>query len=652
MSVDGSVSCQGNMTDGCQSEVNGVDVEFVEPDLQIAIQEQCLASTIIDQRQIGQDVDQVDQMLPACKEKEVTREEAEKALAKYFKNPGENSSFKKFDFKKFAEVNGITVDESCIPHSDSLDNNFNCMHSVATTLLSKGVTFKKKNGENIPIKLTPDEVLGIINTLGNIPDEDKAYKLYGKLGDVILGKLNEFVQDQYFDHDTYQLLEYMYANESLYRAVLSMPLTNVKIGVDLCARILHLALSHDNATSKSKESFSIAKFDEEFLCANNNISNYVNEFKKLGIFFAFRTEKLAEQLLPAAKFLTTIGMKVPLFIAEFSNESDIKKGVSDHDDDIDHDDILGKSYNHSGIIINTNVALSTNTLSHGCYFLNCKSSHLVLYHECTHHARSFVGVMRADDSLDDRCLEDIFKDNQVIINAINSQISEYALTEYEEYIAEFSSRVLYCLEQSENPFNYIVDECLWRLYYEFGGPDFMPIIDQKFYGDKGVILAQSGLGWCSGYPSKFGIDINQIKDQQVEVEGMTAIGQKSLVKIDETTILPPPPLGYCYTTENGKLQLKIDKTVLPNSTDNTLYDPVFCSLTDGPLTLMSTEPQWIHHFELLPEESSGVLEELKHINEITTSNSTITTIGSAIGTIVRLPVAAVQWGLSWFRPSN
>lgn len=198
-------------------------------------------------------------------------------------------------------------------------------------------------------------------------------------------------------------------------------------------------------------------------------------------------------------------------------------------------------------------------------------------------------------------LTEILKDNNDIIGTIKSQISNYALTDCEEYIAEFSALVLCCLEQSENPFNYIADECLWRLYYEFGGPDFVPIIDQKFYADKGVILAQSGLGWCSGYPEKFSVNINQIKDQQVEVEGMVAIGQRSFVKIDEKTILPPPPLGYCYTTENGKLQLKIDKSidVLKYSTDDTLYDPVFCSLTDGPLTLMKTEPQWIHHFEVL-----------------------------------------------------
>lgn len=239
MNVDGGVN--GHVANDYQSEVNGVNVKFVEPDLQIVAQKQRLASTIIDQRQIGQDAAQVDQMLLARNEMEVTREGAEKTLAKYFKNPGENSSFKKFDFKKFAEVYGITVDESCIPHSDSLDNNFNCMYSVATTLLSNCVTVEKENNEEISIKLTPKEVAEIVDNLKEQTLENKSYKLYGELGDVILGKLNEFVQDKYFDHDTYQLLEYMYANESLYRAALSMPLTNVKIGIDLCARILHLA---------------------------------------------------------------------------------------------------------------------------------------------------------------------------------------------------------------------------------------------------------------------------------------------------------------------------------------------------------------------------------------------------------------------------
>lgn len=540
---------------------------------------------------------------PAAKTTTYTCEDAKKKLDEYFKKG--NSDFKEFAFKKFAKVYKRKLDSNIVPHSDIVKNSFQCMYNVADKLLSVGITFEEEDVEeedgkdkadwkDIHIELTPDEVMDAIarvDRLGLSNDENKAYKLYGELGDVIFSKMNEAVQDVNFDNNRAALENCLLANRDICKSILSLPLVNFDKGMTLCTRMIDSAFTGELSVFKLPKQVS-----KGIKALRHRI--FVNDFKKLGMFFAFKNAKLAREILPAAQFATSVGMKMPLFMAEMAAPKDSKIATA------------GLSGDIVGVAVRDNVVSAKDAKG----FSLARST---FYHEITHHARSAVGAMHFDESISRKNLEEkIFEDNANLVDAIKDQISDYALTDSEEYMAEFSALVLCCLEPKEteqgkiepnaNPFDYIKDERLWRLYYEFGGPDFAPIIQQKGFLPAGYaegrnILSDKGCDWCSGYPSKFGIDINQIKDQQVKVEGMTVIGQRSFVKIDEKTILPPPPLGYCYTTENGRLQLKIDKSidVLKGSTDNKLYDPVFCRLTDGPLTLMKTEPQWIHHFEVL-----------------------------------------------------
>ena len=187
-----------------------------------------------------------------------------------------------------------------------------------------------------------------------------------------------------------------------------------------------------------------------------------------------------------------------------------------------------------------------------------------------------------------------------LIGVIKQQVSEYALTDHEEYLAEFGAKILCCLQMDENPLDYITDKKLWRLYYELGGPDFLQLINDKFYKDNYDILNDENrcYGYLSGYPKKFEIYLSNLENKQVSISGLKGLNVVDKETLTDTAILPPPPLGYKYTTDNKKLQLKPDIDIL-RSNDNEYYNPVFCRLTNGTLTLMKTEPKFERHLELI-----------------------------------------------------
>ena len=143
------------------------------------------------------------------------------------------------------------------------------------------------------------------------------------------------------------------------------------------------------------------------------------------------------------------------------------------------------------------------------------------------------------------------------------------------------------------------------------------------------ILLDEECDWCSGYPSKFNIDIDSISDDididsvpdDIDIDSVpddtvsvvdisSPIGYRR-VPITNETILPPPPIGYCYTTERGSIELKHDDRLL--KPDGKYYTPLFCSLTNGPLSFVSatdfSDPKnpvrLQHHFELLKNRSKS-----------------------------------------------
>ncbi len=566
---------------------------------------------------------------PAAETPIYTHEYAMSKLDECFKKS--NSDFKEFNFKRFAEVNEISLNDNYIPHSNIVKNSFQCMYDVARELLSDGITFKKADGKNIPIKLTPKEVLGIINTLGNVPDEDKAYKLYGELGVIIFREINSAVQNT--NKET--LGESLWINYYTCKSILSLPLVNCAEGINVCKKMIDSMLT---------DTYSVFELSEPKLSdverEKKDHKDLVNDFKKLAMFFAFKNKELAKGILPAAQFATSIGMKMPLFMAEVTTKGN---GLG----------IKGFSNNVVGVAVCDTDDVSEKDSK------GFPHAHFTFYHEITHHARSAVGAIHADKLIARVSLMNVFWSNASLVNAINFQISNYALTNYEEYVAEFSGLVLCCLEDNKNPFDYIKDARLWRLYYEFGGPDFAPIIQQKgflpdIYAKDCDILSDKKCDWCSGYPSKFGIDVDKLSKKNISVD-IYLHGDSYLVPITSKIVFPPPPLGYCYTTEGGCIGLKIDKNVLPDS-DDCYCSPSYCSLTNGPLTsLLYSQFQLGHHFELLPNENVDMSKHIDSAKPSSTneaSNSMITTIGSAIGTIVRLPVTAVQWGFSWFSSSK
>ena len=504
-----------------------------------------------------------------------------------------SDNFKEFDFKRFAEVNGITVEEQYLPHSNIVKGSFQRMYNVVDTLLSKGLTFQKGDDDSIKIKLTPEDVKDAVahaHKYRSDNKEEKAYKLYNELVNVILSKMNAVVQGQYFAKNRDALWSCLLSNRYLCKSILSLPLVNFDQGMELCKRMLESTLT---------DAYSIFSLSEQELTdkerGSANHQALVKAFKGLGVFFAFKNDELARKILPSAQYAVSIGMKLPLFMAEITTS--------------DESSIAGFSDDIVGVAISDDVMSSEN-------FKEFPFAKQTFYHEITHHARSAAGARYADKSINDKKLDDILGSRD-IIESIIRQIRLYALTDCEEYIAEFSARVLCCLEQNKNPFEVITDLRLWRLYYELGGPDFAPIIKKKGFLPDGY---DKDCDWCSGYPSKFNIDIGSISDD-IDIDSISdytvsvvdissPIGYRR-VHITNETILPPPPIGYCYTTERGSIQLKRDGKHQPP--DDKCYTPKFCSLTNGPLSFVRAtdfsdieNPVLLqHHFELLKNMSKS-----------------------------------------------
>ena len=515
--------------------------------------------------------------------------EAQKILDKNFKD-------RDFDFEKFAALNDIVVNPNCRPHSDFIKNAFRRMHNLATSFMRDGelVVLQKENNVRLSIKLTTTDIIHIYNDIiseSGIANDDIAYKLYGKLTETITTRLLDVVKDPVFpNHENDFIKSIESVGIYLFEMLSVLPLVNVQNGMQLCESILQAQSEAGEKICKTTtDSTKNANADTK---DHSEKIDYVSEFKKLGIFFVFQNEKLAEELLPAARFLTKVGVQPAQFVAEYNKRFDITAGFS------------------TGIcncvLINSNLTSLPMQWLYGL-FIDFPIVRHVFYHENIHNVRQAAGAYDHDESISNNNLLQIFKGQNDVISAIKSYVGMYAFQNNEEYIAEFGAHILCCLEDNKNPFDYIKDERLWRLYYEFGGPDFAPIINEKINSrsdcPKYDILKDTDncYSHSSGYPSKFGIDINQIEDQQVEVQGLIALGLKSDVTIDEQTILPPPPLGYCYEVKNQKLKLKDLKS-------ETYYDPTFCSLTNGPLTLMYAEdrsdpnnPKPLqHHLDLLP----------------------------------------------------
>ena len=509
---------------------------------------------------------------------------------------GQNFSGKMFDFEKFAKINGIVVDPYCKPHSNSIQNGFKKMYIIACSLLRSGITVDKGMEGSVTIKLTADEVINARNRVARscrLTPNDKAYKLYSELGNLIHGKLLHVVQDDFFIKNQKNFATCLSTSYNLCKSFLLLPLVNFDGGMELCKRMIKTCLIGQlSVHNLSVDTLSDAqKLSPEY-------QDLVKEFQKLGVFFAFKNMELGKQALLFLKTIASLGMKLPLFMAEITTPG--------------RDLVQSFSNDFVGVAIHEGTA--------NLQFRGLPESRRHIAHEITHHARSAVGALFIDRSIAHKNLSDVLKGHDDVISAIKSQISDYALIDYEEYIACFGALVLCCLSVHLDPFYCITDPRLWRLYYEFGGPDFMFVINEHFVKPKfgRDILSDPSLNWLPGYPSKFGVDINQIKDQQIIVAGLVAVGILYYVNIYETSILPPPPLGYCYTTKNGNLQLKVDKNILPSCQDDQCYDPIFCVLTHGSLTLMYAEdrsdpnnPKPLqHHFEALPKENSSALEIL------------------------------------------
>lgn len=526
--------------------------------------------------------DSVVKQAPGIDETADAEEKVNNILNTYFRG-------RQFHFEVFAKVNNIDFDLDHKPHSDIVKYSFDRMHRVCLDLLDKGIMVDKGENGTATIKLTAEAIIDAYNRVANYDNfttAQKAYKLYSELGNIISEKLFVITNNDYFIQNKKCFRNCIVNGSEVCKSVLSLPLVNFTDGIKMCTNMLRTTLVDE---------FSDFKLSEPELLLDQKTSadhqKLVNDFKALGINFAFADQKLATEILQAAKNAISVGMKMPLFMTEFLNTSSVQK-----------DDTAGASDDLIGFHINTNTTLSTTSIN-GLVKFDIVYPRYAFYHENTHHSRSAVGAMNTDKSLVKQNekgewvgieLTDILKGQDNAIARIKQQISEYALSDCEEYIAEFSAHILSCLESNVDPCDYIQDEDLWLLYYELGGPDFTQAINNKIYLPcrMDTLNDESFFGHLSGYPSKFGIDIRKIENQQVEVEGMVAVGVKTPVTINDKTILPPPPLGYRYTTDNKKLQLQ-------DIASRQYYDPTFCSLTNGPLTLMKTNPQLVHHFELL-----------------------------------------------------
>ncbi len=510
-----------------------------------------------------------------------------------------------FKFEKFAEINKIPYNSQCIPNSDNIRNSFASMRIVADDLLNGGIAVNTTETESFIIKLTDQEIIDANEKVENLrlsSGEDKAYALYGELGIIILSKFFYVVNAKSFDEQKKSIANCLSNSYDLCKHLLYLPLANFNKGTELCTRLFQLH-KYDTSYFKDDSRFNVAQgslltngtTSSDFHLTSNTPQQYVDEFKQLGIFCAFKDKKLADGILPAAQFAISLGMTTPLFVTEFEYSKYNPAGIS---------------YDFDGIMINSSVMSFPAKLVNKLSYPDFNILHLLFHHENTHHARSAVGAIHTDNTLGKKDLSKILQGHDDIIYAILSQISTYALTNYEEYIAEFSSLVLCCLEPKEteqgkiepnaNPFDYIKDERLWRLYYEFGGPDFAPIIQQKGFLPAGYakscdILSDKKCNWCSGYPEKFDIIVSDLGGTVCVRVGSTKYDTIA-VKIDSNTVLPPPPIGYHYATNKGYLELL-------NTENNKRHQPNFCRMTNGTLTLMNTTLP--HHFDKLNDLSQS-----------------------------------------------
>lgn len=487
-----------------------------------------------------------------------------------------------FDFSLFAKLNKISFDSGCVPHADADRYNFCRMHKIVTQLLGEGIYIEELKQF---IRLTDEDLVRAYDNIGIITnDAEMSYKFFGELGKIIYEKLLSVVTLLKDRNIGFHIETGSWLVHDIIADIFTLPLVNVAEGVDFGLKIFQ-SLKEGGISAFNDNHFQV-------LMPSNVEGNLHDElfakFQQLGIFFIFQSEELAEQTLVSAKFLASIGMQLPAFIVEFEHDAGRQIG--------------GLSNTICGIELNKKTKDEIYEIKDpktGMVAFEVPRSQKTFYHENIHHVRQVAGAFQQVRPWMPRWK--IWPEvGDSVKRSIANQISEYALTEHEEYLAEFGAKVLCCLQIGKNPLNYITDKKLWRLYYELGGPDFSQIINDKFYKNDYDILNDENrcYGYLSGYPKKFEIDLSMLEDKEVVVSGLRGFNVLNKEKLTDTTILPPPPLGYCYTTDNGKLQLKIDEYVL-RSHDYEYYNPIFCRLTNGTLTLMKTEPQFERHLELI-----------------------------------------------------
>lgn len=488
-----------------------------------------------------------------------------------------------FDFAKFANFNDVPIASSCFQCTDVSRYNFQKMHEIVTQLLITGVYVDKTKQT---ITLSIHDIVSAYNNVCYVTDDiEMSYRFFGELGKVIYDKLLLIV-DVLKERDmNIDIVFDAWIVNDIISNIFTLPLVNVSRGQELGIKIFEL-LKECDVLSLSDSNFRV-------LCSHDKLNNIHTElftkFKKLGVFFIFRSEKLAYQIFDAAQILTAFGVQLPVFVVEFEHDSIRQVG--------------GLSNTICGIALNKHLQEYTHEVRSNMPLVDTfevPRAQKTFYHECIHHVRQAAGALsQASPWMPN--IKVLFGEHHCIIESIIQQVSEYALTNREEYIAEFGAKVLCCLQTGRNPLNYITDSRLWRLYYEFGGPDFASMINDKFCKEDYDILVDYNREYSHlpGLPSKFEIDPTKLENKELVVSGLLGLHVLSKETLRSDTVMPPPPLGYCYIIDNGKLQLKIDKHQLPYSKDDKYYDPVFCRLTNGALILMETKPKIERHYEII-----------------------------------------------------
>lgn len=487
-----------------------------------------------------------------------------------------------FEFLSFAKVNNIPFDHDYIPHAYASRYNFCRMHRIVTQLIDNGIYIKELKKS---IKLTDEDLVMAYDNIGVVADNcEMSYRFFGELGKIIYQKLLSVVTLLEKHNICLDIETGSWLIHDIIADVFSLPLVNVSEGVDLGIKIFQF-LKEGGISAFNDNHFQVLMPSDG---ERNLHDELFAKFQRLGIFFIFQSEELAEQILISAQFLASIGMQLPVFIVEFKHDGGKQIG--------------GLSNTICGVELNKKLKdeiYDIKDLETGSVVFSVPRSQKTFYHENIHHVRQSVGALKQGSNWMPS-MNTLLGREHNLIGVIKHQVSEYALTDHEEYLAEFGAKILCCLQMDENPLDYITDKKLWRLYYELGGPDFLPIIYDKFYKDNYDILNDENrcYGHLSGYPKKFEIDLNRLENKQVSISGLKGLNVVDKETLTDTTILPPPPLGYKYTTDNKKLQLKPDVDVL-RSHDNEYYDPVFCRLTNGTLTLIKTEPKFERHLKLI-----------------------------------------------------